>query len=72
MEPPGWKWAAFAGTYALVWGLINNRVRPCAYRIFDPAQPALLTEKPVNPNAEIAALTNELCRQTVRGECQQA
>jgi H+-transporting ATPase len=36
MTPLGWKWAAFVWGYALVWALINDRVKLLAYRIFDP------------------------------------
>ena len=36
MTPLGWKWAAFVWAYALVWFLVNDRVKLFAYRIFDP------------------------------------
>jgi H+-transporting ATPase len=36
MTPLGWGWAAFVWGYALVWFLINDRVKLLAYRIFDP------------------------------------
>jgi H+-transporting ATPase len=35
MTPLGWGWAAFVWGYALVWFLINDRVKLLAYRIFD-------------------------------------
>ena len=36
MTPLGWGWAAFVWGYALVWFLINDRVKLFAYRVFDP------------------------------------
>ncbi|MGD0540665.1 MAG: plasma-membrane proton-efflux P-type ATPase, partial [Tepidisphaeraceae bacterium] len=35
MTPLGWGWAAFVWGYALVWFLINDRVKLLAYLIFD-------------------------------------
>jgi H+-transporting ATPase len=37
MTPLGWGWAAFVWGYALLWFLLNDRVKLLAYRIFDPA-----------------------------------
>ena len=71
MAPLGWKWAGFVWAYALVWALINDRVKLLAYRILDPAKPALLTKKPVDRTAEIAARAYELYQQRVHGESQQ-
>ncbi len=36
MTPLGWGWAAFVWGYALVWFLLNDRVKLLAYRVFDP------------------------------------
>jgi H+-transporting ATPase len=36
MTPLGWGWALFVWGYALVWFLLNDRVKLLAYRIFDP------------------------------------
>jgi H+-transporting ATPase len=36
MTPLGWKWAGFVWGYALVWALVNDRVKLLAYKIFDP------------------------------------
>jgi H+-transporting ATPase len=36
MSPLGWKWAGFVWVYALVWALINDRIKLLAYRLFDP------------------------------------
>jgi H+-transporting ATPase len=71
MAPLGWKWAGFVWAYALVWALINDRVKLLAYRIFDPAKPALLSRKPVDRTSEIAARAYELYQQRVQGESQQ-
>jgi H+-transporting ATPase len=38
MTPLGWGWALFVWAYALVWFLLNDRVKLLAYRIFDPAK----------------------------------
>jgi H+-transporting ATPase len=46
MTPLGWGWAGFVWGYALVWFLINDRVKLLAYRIFDGGKalgPAALT-----------------------------
>ena len=71
MAPLGWKWAGFVWAYALIWALINDRVKLLAYRIFDPAKPALLSRKPMDRTPEIAARAYELYQQRVHGESQQ-
>ncbi len=38
MTPLGWRWAGFVWAYALVWFLVNDRVKLLAYRILDPAK----------------------------------
>jgi H+-transporting ATPase len=45
MTPLGWGWALFVWGYALVWFLVNDRVKLLAYRIFDPTQVPLLAKK---------------------------
>ena len=35
MTPLGWGWAAFVWGYALVWFLVNDRVKLLAYRVYD-------------------------------------
>lgn len=40
MTPLGWGWALFIWGYALVWLLINDRLKLLAYRIFDPTPKA--------------------------------
>ncbi len=41
MTPLGWEWAGLVWGYALLWFLLNDRVKLLAYRIFDPAKAAL-------------------------------
>jgi H+-transporting ATPase len=46
MTPLGWAWAGFVWGYALLWFLLNDRIKLLAYRIFDPIkakQPSDLT-----------------------------
>jgi H+-transporting ATPase len=38
MTPLGWGWAAFVWGYALIWFLVNDRVKLLAYRILDRAK----------------------------------
>ncbi len=42
MTPIGWKWAALVWVYALVWFLINDRIKLAAVRIFDRSQSSVL------------------------------
>jgi H+-transporting ATPase len=48
MTPLGWGWALFVWGYALVWFLVNDRVKLAAYRIFDPTGAPLLPKKPLD------------------------
>ncbi len=36
MTPIGWGWALFVWAYALVWFLVNDRVKLLAYRVLEP------------------------------------
>jgi H+-transporting ATPase len=45
MTPLGWKWAAFVWGYAIVWFLVNDRVKLLAYRILDPTKAPLLSKE---------------------------
>jgi H+-transporting ATPase len=38
MTPIGWRWALLVWGYALVWFLVNDRIKLLAYRIFGPRQ----------------------------------
>jgi H+-transporting ATPase len=72
MTPLGWKWAGFVWGYALVWFLVNDRVKLIAYRIFDPTKVPLLAKKPlVDLTSQIASRAYELYQERVRGESQQ-
>ncbi len=54
MTPLGWGWAAFVWGYALVWFLINDRIKLLAYRIFDPTNATSIVKTPVVPNPPVA------------------
>ena len=41
MTPIGWTWALAIWGYALVWWLINDRVKLAAYRLIDPGRTVL-------------------------------
>ena len=71
MTPIGWKWAAFVWGYAIVWALINDRVKLLAYRIFDPKGVPLLAKKEQDLTPEIAGAAFELYQQRVHGQSQQ-
>ena len=45
MTPIGWGWAMFVWGYALVWFLVNDRVKLLAYRVFDQTAKPLLVKK---------------------------
>jgi H+-transporting ATPase len=55
MTPLGWGWAGFVWGYALLWFLLNDRVKLFAYRVFDPTNAPLLPKKPLGLKAQIAA-----------------
>jgi H+-transporting ATPase len=38
MTPLGWGWAGFVWGYALLWFLVNDRIKLLAYRILDPVK----------------------------------
>jgi H+-transporting ATPase len=54
MTPLGWSWALFVWGYALVWFLVNDRVKLLAYRIFDPTKAPLLAKAPVDLTPQTA------------------
>lgn len=54
MTPLGWGWAAFVWGYALVWFLVNDRVKLFAYRVFDPTAAPLLAKKPSDFTSQVA------------------
>ena len=59
MQPLGWGWALFVWGYALVWFLVNDRVKLLAYRILDPAKAAA----PSDLTPQIAKRAYELYEQ---------
>jgi len=54
MTPLGWSWAGFVWGYALLWFLVNDRVKLLAYRIFDPVKttPQPEAKAELRPEAE--------------------
>jgi H+-transporting ATPase len=70
MTPLGWRWAGFVWAYAVVWFLINDRVKLLAYRIFDPTKPPLLAKKPFDLTPQIATRAYELYEQRGRRDGQ--
>lgn len=45
MTPIGWGWALLVWGYALIWFLLNDRVKLVTYRIFDPKYLGLLLRR---------------------------
>ena len=54
MTPLGWSWAAFVWGYALLWFLVNDRVKLLAYRILDPGKAPLPAQGPAGLTPQIA------------------
>ena len=44
MTPLGWGWAGFVWGYALIWFLVNDRIKLLAYKIFDPVKIKTLSD----------------------------
>jgi H+-transporting ATPase len=42
MTSLGWGWAGFVWGYALLWFLVNDRIKLLAYRIFDPIKAVVM------------------------------
>jgi H+-transporting ATPase len=55
MTPLGWKWAGFVWAYAIVWALINDRIKLLAYKIFDPVKAAPKPDAKAEPKPETKA-----------------
>jgi H+-transporting ATPase len=64
MTPLGWGWAGFVWGYALLWFLLNDRIKLLAYRIFDPVKGG----KPSDLTPQIAKRAYELYEQRGRQE----
>ena len=56
MTPLGWGWAGFVWGYALIWFLLNDRVKLLAYKIFDP----VLIKSPFDLTKQISKRAYEL------------
>jgi len=52
MTPLGWGWAGFVWGYALLWFLVNDRIKLLAYRIFDPVKANAQTETKSMPQPD--------------------
>jgi H+-transporting ATPase len=63
MTPLGWGWAGFVWGYALLWFLLNDRLKLLAYRIFDPVKASLSARKPLDLAPQIATRAYELYEQ---------
>ena len=55
MSPLGWGWAGFVWGYALVWFLVNDRVKLLAYRIFGSATSEAKPEAKPEAKTELEA-----------------
>jgi H+-transporting ATPase len=55
MTPLGWGWAGFVWGYALLWFLLNDRVKLLAYRIFDPVKAEAKPEAKTDTRPEAKA-----------------
>jgi len=53
MTPLGWGWAGFVWGYALVWFLLNDRVKLLAYRVFDRQNNGPKPEAKAEPKPEV-------------------
>jgi H+-transporting ATPase len=75
MHPLGWGWAGFVWAYAIVWALVNDRIKLLAYRILDPAKvPSPVKQpnpdKPQDLDPEIATRAYELFEKRGRADGQ--
>ena len=68
MTPLGWGWAGFVWGYALLWFLINDRIKLLAYRIFDPPKSEAKPKTPANLTAQIAKRAYDLYEREGRRE----
>ncbi len=62
MTPLGWKWAGFVWGYALLWFLVNDRIKLLAYRIFDPTAAPLLVKMPVDAKPAPVDLATQIAK----------
>jgi H+-transporting ATPase len=62
MAPLGWKWAGFVWGYAIVWALINDRIKLLAYKSSIPEKSPLVPgagAEALKPGAKSAEPKNE-------------
>jgi len=55
MTPLGWGWAGFVWGYALVWALVNDRVKLAAYWVLDRADKKAATKRMAEPKPDAKA-----------------
>jgi H+-transporting ATPase len=55
MTPLGWGWAGFVWGYALVWALVNDRVKLAAYWVLDRADKKAATKRKAEPKPDAKA-----------------
>jgi H+-transporting ATPase len=64
MAPVSWHWALLIWIYAILWFLVNDRIKLAAYRIFSPAK----AKTPSNLTPQVAERAYELYEQQGRRE----
>jgi H+-transporting ATPase len=62
MTPLGWGWAAFVWGYALIWALVNDRVKLLAYAILDKHQNKNTTDLTASKAKASAELTPQIAK----------
>jgi H+-transporting ATPase len=70
MTPLGWKWAGFVWGYALLWFLVNDRIKLLAYRIFDPGNAAAKPNAHAEPIAAAAPVAGPDAKAELKPEAQ--
>ena len=68
MTPLGWGWAVFVWGYALLWFLVNDRVKLLAYRIFDPVKAKANPEAKEDARPEAKPESEPKAGATVKGD----
>ena len=68
MTPLGWGWAGFVWGYALLWFLLNDRVKLLAYRIFDPLKAKANPEAKEDVKPEAKPESEPKTEATVKGD----
>jgi H+-transporting ATPase len=54
MTPLGWGWAGFVWGYAILWALVNDRIKMLAYRVLDRGKGGDVAKV----DADVAAMVN--------------